>query len=359
MSIAFPLMNVDDIEFDKLNPRLPSAVRGGSASEIVNYLALKTRLEDLMASIGENGFFEGEAIVVVRDESGKVIVLEGNRRLAALKLLRNPSLVGRKKFEAIVNQATHKPEVIPVYEVSSRSEAWQYIGFRHISGVQRWDPLAKARYLKLLFDQTSSECDVELRYREVAREIGSKVNTIKRNLDALAAYQIIEQETFFDIDDLDEETFQFGTFYTAIGNTNIARFIGLKGENSETVNEPILDSNCINTEHLQDITEWMFKKNPDGGTVLGESRNIPDLGETIANTEGLSALRRGLPLLSAIEATGSGRRTFLKDMARAIDHLKQANRNLHAVSDSDEEAVRDVHEADQVLRITKDHLRKK
>ena len=110
-----------------------------------------------MISIGENGFFPGEAIVVT-PANGKYTVLEGNRRLAALKLLQDPDLAGnRRSITRASEDSKNKPTDIPAYIVNSRDDALQYLGFRHISGVQRWDPLAKARYLKLLFKQASGE----------------------------------------------------------------------------------------------------------------------------------------------------------------------------------------------------------
>ncbi len=356
MALRFESMSIDEIRLDKLNPRLPSNVQGGSESDVIEYLALKTRLEDLMASIGENGFFEGEAIIVTK-EDGKYIVLEGNRRLAALKLLQDPSLVGRSKFELIARQAKHTPDHVPVYLVESRSEALNYIGFRHISGVQRWDPLSKARYLKLLLQHSDSDKDILDRYREVTREIGGRINSVQRSLDALAAYEKIEQEGFFEIEDLDENTFQFGTFYTAIGNSNIARFIGLRDEENEAINDAVLDNSCLKAEHLKELTAWMFEKKPDGGTVLGESRNIPDFGEVLANPDGVSALRMGLSIAVAKEKMGGSRIEFLKDIVMATDHLQQANRNLHVVSGSDDEVVKKVQEAEDVLKVTTDHLR--
>ncbi len=355
MKPTFEPMSIDNISLDKRNPRLPSNIQGGSELDIIEYLAIKTRLEDLMASIGENDFFEGEAIVVTKEE-GKLVVLEGNRRLAALKLLRDPSLVGRKKFETIARQAKHKPEQVPVYLVESRSNALNYIGFRHISGVQRWDPLSKARYLKTLLENTDPDKDVTDRYRDVAREIGGKVNSVQRSLDALAAYERIEQEGFFGVEDLDEDSFQFGTFYTAIGNSNIAKFIGLRGEENETINGAILDSSCLISEQLKELTVWMFEKKADGSTKLGESRNIPDFGEVLANPEGVSALRMGLSIAVAKEKMGGSRTEFLKDIVLATDHLQQANRNLHVVSGDDSEVVRKVQEAEDVLKVTTNHL---
>ena len=116
--------------------------------------------------------------------------------------------------------------------MGSRKDTLQYLGFRHISGVQRWDPLAKARYLRMLYQETEGEPDA--RYAEVASEIGSRRDTVQKNLDALAAYEKIEEKKFFGIQDLNEERFRFGVFYTALSNPKIATFTGAKDEDWAT-----------------------------------------------------------------------------------------------------------------------------
>ena len=216
-----------------------------------------------MTSIGVNDFFPGETIVVTRAKNGKYIVLEGNRRLAALKLLQDPGLAGNiRSIIRASEEAEFSPKQIPAHVVNSRNDALQYLGFRHISGVQRWDPLAKARYLKLLFERTSDELEPEQRCIEVAREIGSRSNTVRRNLDALAAYEAVEERDFFDIEDLDEGSFQFGVFYTAIGDLAIASFVGVREDGEPTY--PIDKPESLKEAPLKELTEWLFEKDEKG-----------------------------------------------------------------------------------------------
>ena len=358
----FETLNIDQIEFDKQNPRLPTTV-GTRESDIIKYLAAKTGIEDLMISIGENGFFPGEAIVVTPAKDDKYTVLEGNRRLAALKLLQEPELAGgRRSITKVSEEAESKPTRIPAYIVNSRDDTLQYLGFRHISGIQRWDPLAKARYLKLLFNQASGEHPEE-RCREVAREIGSRRDAVRRSLDALAAYEAIEKRDFFNINDLNEGSFRFGTFYTAIANAEIASFVGVREEDGSATH-PIDNPKALKKEPLKELTEWMFKKDSQGSTRLGESRNIHKLSAVIENSNALEKLRQGVSLDSAYSATIDNREVFLQDITLAIDHLeqakdhlKQANLNLYSLSSDDQEAVESVQEAMNMLDDAIDHLK--
>lgn len=343
----FQLLDIDLLQFDKDNPRLPTSVQGGDEADILKYLATKTGLENLMSSIGENGFFAGEAIVVIPDDHGKYTVIEGNRRLAALRLLQEPTSVKSAGIDRAAKDAAYKPTKIPVYIVESREATLQYLGFRHISGVQRWDPLAKARYLESLFNRRTGA--PQQRYTSVAREIGSTSTTVRRNLDALAAYRVIERGDFYDIADMEEETFQFGTFYTAISNTEIANFVGTRDNGNPT--HPIKNPTAIKEDTLGELVKFMFERDNRGNTKLGESRNIGMLGKVLDNPKSLHALRMGQSLPTAYRLTPHGRDDFVRHMNQAIEELKQANANLHAVNHDDDRAKKTVIEALKIIQL--------
>ena len=347
----FEVLDIKLLEFDKENPRLPTSVRNKDEASILNYLATKTSIENLMTSIGENGFFAGEAMVVTPSDS-KYTVIEGNRRLAALRLLQDPSLVKIPSIDRASGEAANKPTQVPVFVVQSREDTLQYLGFRHISGVQRWDPLAKARYLESLFDRI--EGDPQQRYISVAREIGSTSTTVRRNLDALAAYKIIEDKGFYDIADIEEESFQFGTFYTAVSNADIANFIGTREDG--TPRHPITDLDVVDNEHLEELVKYMFERDSRGHTKLGESRNIGKLGAVLTNPDSLQALRLGQSLEASYRLTPHGRDDFMRHMNQAIEELKQANANLYAVEQDDQPAKNLVSEARKIIQLASERL---
>ncbi len=352
--MSFQTLDIESLEFDKENPRLPSNLRGGSDADILAYLAAKTGIENLMSSIGENGFFAGEAIVVTPQGTDKYTVIEGNRRLAALRLLQDPEQVGRATIRRAAEEAKSKPTQVPAYVVQTRDETLQYLGFRHISGVQRWDPLAKARYLESLFERVEGDDPME-RYAAVAREIGSTRPAVQRNLDALAAYKSIEQRDFYGITDIEEGTFQFGTFYTALGNVDIANFIGTKQDGAPA--HPLTNPSALNQDNLQKLVKYMFEKNDRGATVLGESRNIPKLAAVVANADSLQALRRGETLETAYRLTPHGREEFISRMTQANDALRLASGNVYDVDETDKIATDLVREASKIVRSISERLR--
>lgn len=56
--------NIEDLELDMDNPRLPLSVKKDEKT-VLTYMASSTSLEDLMDAIAKNGYFPGEPLVVV------------------------------------------------------------------------------------------------------------------------------------------------------------------------------------------------------------------------------------------------------------------------------------------------------
>lgn len=353
----FKPIALSKLVLDRENPRLPTRLKGGDENEIIKYLIRRTSIVELVNSIGENGFFPGEAIVVTKSDTtpGEYIVLEGNRRLTALKLMQEPALaqgISPGAVEAASNAKT-RPEEVPAYVVDRREDVLQYLGFRHVSGVQRWDPLAKARYLKMLYDLAPG--DPESRYGQIASEIGSRRDTVQKNLDALAAYNITEQERFFGIPDLDEDKFQFGVFYTALANSRIARFAGAKDEDGEPTH-PVANPDSLKVAQIGEIVNWMFLKDENGDTRLGESRNIPMLAAIVSSSKALELLRQGASLNDAYNETPDLQNEFIREINTATNHVKLANTKLSAVDAADSEVRRSVGDIQTELRFTVERL---
>ncbi len=349
-------IHIDNLDFDASNPRLPKSVQGGGQHEILSYLALKTNIAGLMVSIGENDFFQGEAVVVMPAKTGRFTVLEGNRRLTALKLLNRPDLIppDATGLHEVVDAAKHRPDRLPAYLVEKREDALRYLGFRHISGVQRWGALAKARYLDMMF--VSRQGGPSERYAGIANEIGSRADSVRRNLDALAAYNLVETKDFFEIPDLGEETFQFGVFYTAVANAKIAEFVGAREQGVPT--HPIVHSDCLKTSELKELTRWMFFKDPEDNykTKLGESRNIYQLAAVVASPNALDKLRGGASLRAAYNDTPDTTTEFVKLINGSTLLVRSADEHVEASGQPNEETAAAVQRLiDEVKRLISRH----
>lgn len=140
-------ISINMIQLDEHNPRLPTTL-GRSQKDMTLYIARNTSITELMTAIAENDYFPGEPIIVVPDKTGGYTVVEGNRRLTALRLLKDPSLYPRNaRVREISENAKYRPDTVPCVIFDRREDVVNYLGYRHISGVKQWEPLAKARYI--------------------------------------------------------------------------------------------------------------------------------------------------------------------------------------------------------------------
>ena len=166
---------VTNLLLDGDNPRLPERLRRASPSDLVKFLYEEGVLEELAQSYLDNGFFQHEPLIVLpTGEQGKYTVVEGNRRLAALKILHGAPEAGDIRFLGIdpPREQLGPLKEIPCFPVSGRDEIHAYIGFRHIGGLKTWPPEAKARYLIAEVWKLVKK-GVEDPFRELARRVGS------------------------------------------------------------------------------------------------------------------------------------------------------------------------------------------
>ena len=111
----------------------------------------KHGLVELKNSILRNGFLPLDRIVVRELDGirGKYVVIEGNRRLAALKWLRSDIDEGLVAEEGIdpdsdylekLAESTKEIEVLVYLGDDKNDIAWILQGIRHIGGIRDWEP---------------------------------------------------------------------------------------------------------------------------------------------------------------------------------------------------------------------------
>jgi len=336
-------IEVEKLKLDPKNPRLPQSIERDQLP-MLDYIAESTSIEDLMDAIAENDFFPGEPIIVIPD--GKdFIVVEGNRRLAAVMLLHDPGRSSNpsSRMREIAATAKHKPKKLPVVRRKTREEVIPYLGFRHITGIKEWGPLAKARYMKQLFDLTSESEEPNRRYREVARSIGSgrRTDHIKTNLDALAVYSIMEEHNFFGIEGLNEEKIKFSVLSTALANERLGAFVGLVEKDAEgdyKPYHPIIDPSVVSIKRIRELAEWLYKKGEDGKSRVGESRKLKELAAVVDTPKALAAFRDGATLTYAYQLTSDIGQDFLGLLYQAEGALTEAA-GMVATMDYDEQSI--------------------
>ncbi len=313
---------VDELHFDPLNPRIPEAVDGTSEEQVLRWMLSDATLLDLMGSIAEHGYFPGEPLLLAPRERGGYTVVEGNRRLGAVRLLLHPEQapVRQGSVQKLADSAPHKPTDLYAVLFPDRNSILDYLGFRHITGVKEWDPLAKARYLRQLWDRTAGT--QEERLRVLARKIGSQPWYVKRLLGGLRIFDTIEESNFFDIEGLDRDL-SFSLLSTALSFDSLASYLGVSDDPAE--DKP------LNRDHVEQFTRWVYEEQPGGGTVVGDSRNLKALAAVVDKPDALHLLEQGASLADAALATEHPGHQFTRTLRLARDRLDVAQRLLRRV----------------------------
>lgn len=323
-------IHFDNLKLDSQNPRLPKSYRNKTEEEIIEFMLLDAATLELMQAIGKNGYFEGEQLLVVEDENdkGNYIVVEGNRRLTAVKLLSNPDLatVQKSKVQKVFEETKSRPTHIPCLIFKENDKILNYLGYRHITGVKSWRLLEKARYLYELKEREFPNEEFSNACRELARMIGSRRDYVERIVAGFEVYKIIEDNGFFKIRDLDDTNFYFNYLADGLNRANIKEFLKIDLDSENPVEN-------IDYKNLEKLTKWFFEKNDQGKTrVKGDSKGLNKLNKIIGNEAALKAFdEEGKSLGLAYELTDDLEIIFENRIKKALNNLEQADQLTHKV----------------------------
>ena len=308
---------IEQLHLDARNPRILGLGEDLSEERILEVLWREYSVDEVAMSIAQNGFFPHEPLFVV-EEDGKLVVVEGNRRLTAARLLRDPDL--RKRL-----QATNLPEiseqrvadlgVLPVIRCQ-RETIWQYVGFKHVNGPQAWNSFAKAKYIAWV----KNDLGVDL--GDVARTIGDTHSTVTRLYRAYMALQQAEHTGVYNQEQRTHRHLSFSHLYTGLDYPGIRMFTGVAD-----LDPP--KTGPIPKKRLKEFGElcvWLWGDETRGKPALIKSQN-PDLrrlDEALQSKEGLSALRAGYGISVAVDIARGDTALFREALLKAKQSLQEA-----------------------------------
>lgn len=322
--VSVPLTN---LIFDPENPRLPKELRGSQDEAIIiKHMLRDESLIELMKSIGQTGYSPSEPLLVT-PAGDNYIVVEGNRRLAALKLLSSPELatIRRKSVEEVISQKAYSPTTIPCIEHNSRESILDYLGYRHITGVKSWGALEKARYLQQLYDRHIDSEGKENIFYVLARMIGSRRDYVAKLLTSYMLYERANDEAYFGID-IEEKDVDFSLLSTALSYENIYKFIGLNSAGD-------IDGASVDGDNF----EFLFQCLYDPSKKIHESRELKQLSSVLGNPDALTEYKSGTPLQIATYYTSEPVETFKQLINDAYAALKSANGSVERINPEDED----------------------
>lgn len=186
MAIDEGYVDPKTLHMDLRNPRA-GADQFTDEDAAISSLIASADLDEIVRSIQSAGWIDYEPLIV---EKASNTVLEGNRRLAAIRLMSDPALRVKLDYNLPEDVGSNvAPETVRVRFVADRKEARSFIAFKHINGPAKWDAFAKARYAKEWLDEGTN-------LQTVANAVGDNHSTVLRLVNGLT---VLEQATNQDL----------------------------------------------------------------------------------------------------------------------------------------------------------------
>lgn len=216
-------LNIAQLQLDKMNPRHENKEsQPETIKAMIEDQKDRDKLFKLAGDIVKFGVNPSDLPIVIPIDSSKneYVVLEGNRRIAALQLLNNPSLISinqLKSFRNKISALSGEFRVNPIKKINcvafeSRKRAIHWIALKHTGqnkgiGTVRWESSGVAR-----FNQTwKKEKALSLQAKDFMREHGNLDESTKKKLNLIATSNLdrllgdIDVRKFLGLDVIDGE----------------------------------------------------------------------------------------------------------------------------------------------------------
>lgn len=277
--VTFDKVSPEQLLFDPNNPRFGGEARTKSQEQILEMLEGEPHLALLLVdSLLENGFIEYEPLVV-RRQSENYVVVEGNRRLAAVKhILAHPEKYADRPG-GVPNLQQIPLLIFP--EATSEEEGKDlrvFLGVHHLFGYREWPADSKARFLDR---QVRSRADLD----RAVRELGIKKSEIRRYL---VPYRVRRMA-----DDLwrpyqDQDFWVLGE---SLMRTGIRNYIELDVDNAS------LKVRDFNRRKLKNLLAFIYG---DGAEkTVTETRHMSTLAKVLTSRQAAAELEKGSTLEEA------------------------------------------------------------
>jgi hypothetical protein len=323
------LRHASELHPDPTNPRLPSSVWNGSESDLFVYMERYYDAVSLAESLASFGFFPSEPLVVV-PEGGEYRVVEGNRRLTAIKGLSDADLRAQfrnpARWDELAREAEDRfsPASIPTVLADSWEDAAALIGNRHVAGIQRWDAYPKARFVARLIDNEGKTAE------EAADLVGEGVAAVK---SLYRNFHILEQARAWDLNGVAAAEGRFGIFTAALNRRALRSFVGAPAPAEVIAGQPPIENEFRGP--LSNLLSWLYGDDTHD-PVIDESRDLRTLAAVVESRPGLLELQASRNLELADVAAGGPRLRLDRQLERAVASLEAALRHVNETDQLDD-----------------------
>jgi ParB-like nuclease domain len=301
---------LDQLRYDPKNPRVVERLGENPTQAHIEELLLGSEMKarELVPSFIENGYIPYEPLIV-RLEGKNYVVVEGNRRLAALRsMVRSDD---RDAKQAVQEHRLNTPPCL-VFE-GDEKQLLAYLGLRHLSKTKDWSTSAKGAFVERIL-----RAGIDL------PEAGRLTNTTTNALRLiLLTRRLFEQANELGLELTgaggDGETV-FWRLGDAVRRTRTKAYLKLM-ENPDPLLAPEYDQT-----RLENLISWIYGNvKTRQFPVISSIRDIATLDSCLGHERATKALENGARLTEAqeeLEAAG----------ANIAGHIERARKSLERAS---------------------------
>lgn len=177
----------------RLNPEEQHVNLRDYIEDIIQEEGDKKSFMDLIRSIATNGFIPADPIVVWKDDKNdRYYVAEGNRRVLALKLLRDPGKAPREIRGTVTRLSSgwERVDKISVNIAPSFDDAEWYISQRNSTSSiqQKWSRLQQMRWIESLYKKYADTPDV------LVQKSSMSLSEIEQIIRYIRLLNLVEEE---------------------------------------------------------------------------------------------------------------------------------------------------------------------
>lgn len=261
-------------------------------------------IRQLKDSIAEVGFLPMDRMVARAIGDDNYVVVEGNRRLAAVKSLLSDHEGGRElPAELLAQLQTVDVWVLDGEPALAARDQLLLAGLRHISGVKSWGPYQRAIALRALKEQMNGDVTA------AGGALGIGRTAANRLLQALKALEDLrEDEEYGDF----AKPSMFSYFEEIMKSPSLRD--GFLGWNRET-------EEFANVENLRLFYSWVF---PEEGQEpkIARGAEMRDLAKVVADPDALDELKK--PAVSLAQALSMTEEMRQRDWERPLRNAVEA-----------------------------------
>jgi hypothetical protein len=225
-------VKLEQIYLDPNNPRLETPgkikvpdqrITEDSVQDHYSQQLQKEGITDLTKSIETSGFWTVDRVVLRPLDSDKYVVVEGNRRIVALKILRGSHETGKTTLRPKIYEGILEFESL-VYKGKNPEIAWIIQGLRHTPGIKSWEhrgnKYPKAKFISNLVTETGKSI------AEIASILGMTNSEVTELIRSYYAFEQARKDEEFGDEITPEKFGYFDQIILKIGS--LKKWLGWK-----------------------------------------------------------------------------------------------------------------------------------